>query len=131
MKSRISFGGIYSVVYGLLAFLNVGPEGQGTIIFFAPLIPWFLLCISLFMLDKLGDLRNKIFFVGVMILHYGLTLLFLYPASTSSYRGKSDWERGLEQPGLLAITTAWYLLGQLFIWMAFFKGVRNKEVHYN
>ena len=127
MKNHVLFGLIYTVIYCFLAFWNVGPEGKGTTIFFAPILPWVFFLIALIILKKADDLMNRIFFVGVMIAHYGLTLLFLYAASSGTYRGKTNFMWGWEQqPDLFVLTVIWYLLGQIIIWSAFLKCLYNR-----
>jgi hypothetical protein len=61
-----------------------------------------------------------------MVLHYGLTLLFVYATSTESYR--ANLTRAMEQPGLMWGTIAWYLLGQVFIWMSFLRYQSNSQI---
>jgi hypothetical protein len=107
-----------------LTVWNVGPEGRGTSIFFAPWLPWVFLFIALFLLHVS---ESKIVIFIMMIAHYGLTLICLSNYWNDSYRGKSSFMLGWEgQRGLMIITFAWYLLGQIIIWVMFFKMQRNQ-----
>jgi hypothetical protein len=58
MQRIVLFGLIYTIVYWFLAIWNIGPEGKGTTIFFAPLIAWLFLFVALFLVDNLFCWRN-------------------------------------------------------------------------
>ena len=130
---KILFGIVYTLVYAVLAIAMLNPEGTGTGIFLAPLLTWGFLFVVLYLLGRLEGLRTRIFFTLLMAVHY-LVNLFLasnfwdtpYNGGSSAYKGKSSlqgsWER---EPYLILFLVAWYLLGQIFIWVIFFREVRR------
>jgi hypothetical protein len=126
MKHKILFGVTYTIVYAFLAIASINPEGTGTGIFFAPLITWLFLFVSLYLSSRLEDSRNRVFFIVFMIAHYVTSLFFIAAFWNDSYNGKLRvmrmWER---EPNLILFILAWYLSGQLIIWIVFFKRVKR------
>lgn len=77
MKHWIMFGLTYTVIYFVLAVALAG-GGHGTFTFLAPLFTWVLLFIPLFLSNRLDNLRNRVFFVLPILIHYAHTLFFLW-----------------------------------------------------
>jgi hypothetical protein len=122
---HFGFGLIYTLIYAALTIMNVGPEGRGTSIFFAPWLPWFLLFIVLFLLH-VGE--SKIFISIVMVVHYAFTLVFLPQYWNDGLREYSSLMWGWEHHrGLMLSALGWYLLGQIYIWVSLFKMQRNTQ----
>jgi hypothetical protein len=129
---KILFGVIYTLVYAFLAIVLINPERTGTGIFLAPLLTWGFLFVVLYLLSRLESLRARVFFTLLMAVHC-LVNLFLasnfwntpYNGNSSAFKGKSSllaaWER---EPSIILFLVIWYLLGQVFIWLMFFKEVR-------
>ena len=127
LKKIILFGLIYTLVYFFLAIQSAG-GGHGTFIFFAPLFTWILLFPALFLLTRLNrGFINKVLFVVLMLIHYVHIIFFLSPLfSLDIDKGTIKvWE---QYPGAILITAAWYLIGQLMIWIFFYKAVRKQEL---
>jgi len=68
-----------------------------------------------------------------MVVHYLINLLLssgfwhtAYNGNSSVYKGKSkllaNWKR---EPSIILFLVSWYVLGQVFIWVMFFKEVRS------
>jgi hypothetical protein len=128
MKTRykVLFTIIYTVVYLFLAIGSVNPEGTGTAIFFAPFITWLFLFVVLYLSSRLEDFRNRILFVLLMMAHYLVNIYFIFAVWDDSYKGESRLARMWElQPKFILLTVTWYLLGQLIIWILFFKSIKN------
>lgn len=130
---KILFGIVYTLVYAFLAIAMINPEGTGTGIFLVPLLTWGFLFVVLYLLGRLESLRARIFFTLLMAVHYSVNLLLAsnfwdtpYNGGSSAYKGKSkllaDWER---EPSLILFLVAWYVLGQVFIWVMFSREVRR------
>lgn len=123
---KILFGVIYTLVYAFLAIALINPEGTGTGIFLIPLITWFFLFVVLYLLSRLESLRNRIFYIVLMLAHYITSFVLAHIVWNDSYKGKSrlsgTWER---EPDIILFLVTWYLLGQLIIWIIFFKGLKN------
>jgi hypothetical protein len=117
------FGLIYTVVYFFLAVMSTG-GGHGNFFLLTPATGWIFIFIALFLLTRLKSLFSHIFFVGIMLAHYLIILLFLLSLNDEITK---DWSRVAGREGIL-ITTGFYLLGQLIIWFFFFKSVRNHQV---
>ncbi|MCY7347493.1 MAG: hypothetical protein LH614_14915 [Pyrinomonadaceae bacterium] len=121
---KFLFGIIYTVGYFFLAVLSTG-GGHGNFYLLSPALPWLLLFIAIFLLGKLNDLQMRIFFCGVMAVHYGLLIFLL-----SNYSFSED--RGWSRYGLPYVPIIWYLAGQAIIWAIFFsemiKGERKIDV---
>jgi len=117
------FGLIYTVVYFFLAIMSTG-GGHGNFFLLTPVTGWIFIFIALFLLTRLKSLFSHIFFVGIMLAHYVINfLLFL------SFKDEitKDWSRVAGREGIL-VTTGFYFLGQLIIWLFFFKSVKNHQI---
>jgi hypothetical protein len=130
---KILFGVIYTLVYAFLAIAMINPEGTGTGIFPVPLLTWGFLFIVLYLLGRLESLRARIFFSLLIAVHYLMNLLLVsnfwdtpYNGGSSAYKGKSkilaDWER---EPIIILFLVTWYVLGQVFIWVMFYREVKS------
>ncbi len=130
---KILFGIVYTLGYACLAIAMINPEGTGTGIFLVPLLTWVFLFVVLYLLGRLEGLRERIFYILLMAVHYLVNLLLgssfwstPYNGGSSVYKGKSSllasWER---EPNLILFLVTWYVLGQVFIWVMFFMEVRN------
>lgn len=116
---KLLFGVVYTVGYFFLAILSTG-GGHGNFYLLSPALPWLLLLIAIFLFGKLNDLQMRIFFCGVMAVHYGLLVFLL---SNYSFAEDKGWSRH----GLPYVPILWYLAGQGIIWMVFFSETRNGE----
>jgi hypothetical protein len=128
---KILFGVIYSLVYAFLAIALINPEGTGSGIFLIPLITWFFLLVVLYLFGRLESSRNRIFFIVFMLAHYITNFVLAQSVWNHSYwdisyKGKSrltaTWEH---EPSIIFFLITWYLLGQLIIWIIFYKEVKN------
>jgi hypothetical protein len=116
---KLLFSALYLIVYFFLAFGNIGAEGKGPIMFLAPLLSWPVLFIAVGVLGRV-DNQSKIFFVGIMLIHY-VTTLYVFYRFTDRFsflhpRIVEAWNR---EPGLQIMTVVWYLVGQILIWTVF------------
>ena len=111
---KILFGLIYTLGYFFLAILSTG-GGHGNFYLLLPLIPWLLLFVPIFLFGKLNDSVKQIVFVLVMITHYLVSAIFLFNYSFAEDRG---WKIRFPYE-----VFAWYLAGQLVIWVNFFDEV--------
>ena len=120
------FGLIYTTVYVALAFWPRGPGRYGSAFFLAPLLPWILILVALNLSTNLMDLRNRVYFVAVLFFHYFITFV-------SVLIGFGDrWEHYFaeywKEHFIFALfTIGWYLLGQIFMWTAFFVNFENRK----
>ncbi len=132
-SNKILFGVIYTLVYAFFAIAMINPEGTGTGIFLVPLLTWGFLFVVLYLLGRLESLRARIFFTLLMAVHYLINLLLInnfwntpYSGGSSADKGKStllaSWDR---ETNIILFLVAWYVLGQVFIWVKFFKEVRS------
>jgi hypothetical protein len=125
---KLIFGFLYSIGYVFLALLNGGPEANGTLVFFAPLLPWpfFLICVGL--IGELHALQIKIFFVASMALYYGISITMLYLLLKGTDLRSSGiagaWERS---SSVMLFTFAWWISGQFLIWIVFTLEILQKD----
>lgn len=127
LKQIILFGLIYTLVYFFLA-IGCAAGGHGTLIFFAPLFTWILLFPALFLLTRLNrGFINYILFVVLMLMHYAHIVFFLSPLfSLDIDKGTMKiWEH---RPEAILITAAWYLAGQIIIWIFFYNATRKQAL---
>ena len=126
MRKRyiILFGVIYTVIYLYLA-IDLAGAGHGTLVFLTPLITWIFIFVALYLLTRLENSIVRVFFVVLMLMHYAITLFFLRGYSLDIDTGLLKmWER---HPNFILFTIAWYLLGQIMIWVAFLKVKSRKN----
>jgi len=117
--TRILFAIIYTTVYVALALENVGAEGKGSSVFFAPLLTWILVLIAIFLLSHGISTFRRIFVAALLGIHYGITALsvFNYFAQDNGHVGHS-WN---EFPAAVVLAIVWYLMGQCVIWLGVFR----------
>ena len=115
-------GVIYTVIYFFLAVMSTG-GGHGNFFLLIPITTCILVLVALFLLAKLDNFIARVFFVGLMLLHYAATLLLLFNIRDLI---AEDLSRGAGRAGIF-VTTIFYLIGQLTIWIAFFKSVKNHK----
>lgn len=116
---KLLFSATYLIGYFCFAIANIGAEAKGPIVFLAPLLSWPVLFVAVAILGK-ADTQRKLFFVGLMLVHYGITFLVFYLFTDRfnffSPRILEAWNR---EPVLQILTVTWYFLGQFLIWLAF------------
>ena len=121
------FGLLYAAAYLFLAFGAAG-AGHGTGIFFAAILPYGLGLLAFPIIGFfVGDLRpflSKVFFVCAVVVHYTLVINFLRIdwLSEAAYFEKM-WNYS---PVSIVLPTAFYVFGQLTIWIMF---IREFVVH--
>lgn len=118
----ILFGIIYSLIYFFLAVAATG-GGHGNFYLFSPFATWLLIFIALFLLKRLESLVSRIFFIGLMLVHYVFTFLIclgMKEGITKDFNRASGMETFMFAGGV-------YLLGQLIIWVIFFNTIRNQK----
>jgi hypothetical protein len=117
---NILFGVIYTGIYSFLAIMSTG-GGHGNFFLFVPITTCILVLIALFLLTRLEGFTARLFFVVLMLMHYIVTFLLLLDIRDSI---AEDFNRvaGL---GSIFVTSGTYLIGQLIIWIAFFKSVKT------
>ena len=120
---KFLFGIVYTFGYFFLALLSTG-GGHGNFYLLSPALPWLLLFIAIFLLGKSDDSQVRIFFCGVMAVHYGLLIFLL-----SNY--SFDEDKGWTRHGLPYVPIIWYLAGQAIIWAMFFSEMRKGEGEIN
>ncbi len=120
----ILFGVIYTLVYVYMA-LGLAGAGHGTFIFFGPLLTWLLLCIALYLLTRLEGTKSRIAFFVLMFIHYAFTLFFMrgFPYELDEGTLKM-WNR---YPYYMLFAAGWYLIGQVLIWLIFYKALKNRK----
>ena len=123
MKSfgYILFGLAYTLIYFFLALMSTG-GGHGNFIVLLPSITWLFNFVALGLLTKLKSEMVRIYFVVMMFVYYGITLLILYPASKDIKMVTHPHAEGILVPA------AWYLLGQLIIWALFYREIKNHKI---
>lgn len=119
----VLFGLIYTVVYFFLAVMSTG-GGHGNFFLLTPIVGWLFIFIALFLLIRLKSLFSSVFFVSTMLAHYVIILFLLLSIRDEILK---DWSRVAGREGIF-ITVGFYLLGQLIIWLFFFRSIRNQQV---
>jgi hypothetical protein len=131
----LAAGIFYILVYCFLAILFVpfdftGPRRYGTGVFFAPVATFPLVYVALYLVGRLTNQARRVAFVILLLLHYAITFFLV----TGYFREPGEWQITLNtideaQTGFMLIT-AWYLLGQSFLWYSFFRTFRpNNSLH--
>lgn len=132
MKHKFIFGLIYTTVYIFLAigFVIAADNFKqfrqccAMPVFFAPIYTWILIFINLYLLNKLDKLKNRIFFVLLLIVHYSVTILSII--NLSPYTAPEVWQTYSNK---ILFTIGWYLMGQIVIWGMFIKAtMMNKNL---
>lgn len=122
---KLGFAVVYTVGYFFLTLLTTAfGESSGTAIFLAPVFTWILVFIAIFLSDRADTLLKRVFFVVSLSVHYAHILLFLRPLFSL------DIDRGTELawsrfPEMIIFAAAWYLLGQIAIWVVFLRSIRQ------
>ncbi|MBA2620361.1 MAG: hypothetical protein H0U87_04090 [Acidobacteria bacterium] len=119
---NVLFGVVYTVIYFFLAVMSTG-GGHGNFFLFTPLATWILILVALFLLTKLNSLSMRLFFVGLMIVHYLVTLAILLDIRDLVMK---DWNRIAGREGIF-VTVGVYLIGQIIIWLAFYISTQNQK----
>jgi hypothetical protein len=111
---KLLFGFIYTVGYFFPALLSTG--GHGNFYVLLPLIPWLLLFVPIFLFEKFNESANRIIFILVLLLHYGIQIVFLSGYDFARVRG---WTKNyFPYPVVI-----WYAAGQLIVWTQFFNEI--------
>ena len=119
MKHPVAFSVIYSLVYLATAVLPVNPEGTGPMIFcIGPGATWALVLIAVFLSRRSSTLRNKIAFVLLLLLHYGITVAIVFD-SWNDQLPRIKKMIGYGEWWLIGFLMIWYAIGQLLIWVTF------------
>jgi hypothetical protein len=119
---NILFGVIYTVIYCFLAIISTG-GGHGNFFLIMPFVTWLPIFIALCLLGFLEDPDARIYFVVLMLIHYGVTL-FLFLGMKQNII--NDWNRVAGRT-FIFITSGFYLFGQLILWVGFFRSARNYQ----
>lgn len=116
---------IYSLGYFVLA-LSWFVDHSYTTIFINPMLFWICLVLAFISTFKLDDLRWRIVFLLSMVAFYGISLYL-----TIAFDINQDFEgirKGIEfAPSLFRDNAIWFILGQIWIWFRFIKGVSSKR----
>ncbi|HEY8402298.1 MAG TPA: hypothetical protein VIK89_13610 [Cytophagaceae bacterium] len=129
MKIKILWGFIFAGIFLFLAFRAAG-YGHGSYIFFSVAMPYglgLLIYPMLFALTEyLYSVTFKMFFLLTALVHYSVTAIFviLWWNDDFPYLIKT-WS---VSPTSILFPLLWYLMGQVFIWILFFKNINLKEI---
>lgn len=129
MKMKILWGVVFAGIFLFLAFRAAG-YGHGSYIFFSAAMPYglgLLIYPMLFVLTEYFDSAVfKVIFFLTVIVHYVITIAFvlLWWHEDVPYLIKT-WS---VSPTSILLPLIWYLLGQVFIWLLFFKSFNLKEM---
>lgn len=116
---KVLFAVVYTIGYFFLALLSTG-GGHGNFYLLSPALSWVFSLIAVLLLGRMNYLAWRIFFIGVMAIHYLLICFVLlnYPFSE---------DKGWTRYGLAYIPIVWYVVGQIFIWAKFISEIINGE----
>ena len=119
---RVIFAFIYSIGYLYFALDNAG-AGHGTFMFWAPLLTWIFVLLSIFLLSSQMSKTRQVIEFTLHGIHYTVTgfLVITYVTDNS---GELSRHVNLA-PGFVAITIAWYAIGQLIIWFYLVRAIRR------
>jgi hypothetical protein len=121
---NIVFGLIYSAIYAFLAIMSTG-GGHVNSFLLAPLLPMVLILIALGVISKVYDFAARVVFVALMSTHYLATIIFCWGVRMEILDDIADeLNRPVGWQSIL-FTSAFYLLGQTVIWIAFVASIRN------
>ena len=98
----------------------------GTFVFLAPLPTLFVVFYAAALLDKFDDRDSRRDFVGVLVIHYVLTIVAAALAFTSNI-GRELMQKMLFQfPFSFLFTAGWYFAGQALLWLGFYQALKNR-----
>lgn len=130
---------IFCVVFTVAQFWfgigGITMEAKGSMILFAPFrlwfLNWFLLMFAVFLAKHSKNLYGVLIFLLATLLHYAITVSYVI-AEINRYRIAPNEEEGLglilaRYPEQLVYGTVTYLLGNLFIWGLFIRGLFSKR----
>lgn len=133
LQHLVIFGLLYSLAYIFFALNVVGMEGRGPLIFLAPLsplgLPWIVLLVALFVLSNIVSGQRVVLFIIFMLVHYVMSLYSAFSFLQDNGSSEVDaFTRIMNlRPYAVYFTLAWYLLGQVIIWMRFVICIRNNH----
>jgi hypothetical protein len=119
---NILFGIIYTFIYFLLAIMSTG-GGHGNFFLLSPITTCILVFVALYLLAGLESLIARISFVVSMLMHYLVTLILCFDSGVHLVE---NWNEVPGREGIF-VTTGFYILGQLIIWLVFFISLKNRE----
>ncbi len=119
---NILFGIIYMFIYSFFAVMSTG-GGHGNFFLLVPLTTFILVLIALFLLTRLENFIARIIFVELMVTHYLCTLIICLSIKENIIE---DLNRVAGRENIL-ITSGFYFLGQLIIWLVYLMSIKNKE----
>jgi hypothetical protein len=129
MRHWVIFGIVYTVVYFPLAVIGINAEGKGTGAFLVPILTWIFIFGALYVSGRPDKLRNRIFFFAFMLTHYLVTASFIPDLFTEPRDTETGfwhtWEMSREY---IFVTAAWYLLGQIIIWIAYVRKISRERL---
>lgn len=128
-STAVVFGISYTLIYFALAlWANRGDfPTDGTPVFLGPVYSWVLVLMALGQLVDLTRVRNRIFFLAAILSHYFFVFVAIaaigsgdpFGAYYSQYLNKHHYFE--------LVIDGWYLLGQGFLWLAFFIVLKKTE----
>jgi hypothetical protein len=119
---NILFGVVYFVIYLFLAVMGTG-GGHGNFYLLSPLSTWIFILIALALLTGIKSSLARVFFVVLMTAHYVITFFICLNVKEKIIK---DWNRASGVETALVVG-GFYLLGQLIIWLLFFKSIKNQK----
>ncbi len=118
---KLGFAVVYTLGYFFLAIGSTG-AGHGTYIFVGPLFTWILVLIATYLSTRANTLLKQIFFVVCLLVHYGHILIFLRPLLFFDIDPGTAVAWNLKNgPQMMLFITGWYVVGQIVIWLMFFR----------
>lgn len=126
MKHNLLFGIVYTLTFVPLSLIPINPEGTGPIIFFSPVFTWPLVLVAIFFSKRLQPLLNRIFFVSLLLVHYGVTALVILDSWSNQYPRVARMI-GFGEAKFLYFIIAWYVVGQILIWRSLFRRNPNNR----
>jgi dipeptide/tripeptide permease len=100
------------------ALENAG-AGHGTFLFFAPLLTWILVIISIVLLSRETSKGKRFLIAALVGIHYFATLVLV--ANYIPHHADDMIRHFKLVPFFVLVTLFWYVAGQMLIWIAFFK----------
>lgn len=114
---------IFCIVLGLG---EINPEATGSGIFVFPVLAWPLIVIAMILMARLSTLQNRIIYTLSLLSHYVIIFLSVHGTFADykslrrlhhSWYVNGDW---------IAFTIVFYCLGQLAMWVIFFRSFVNQ-----
>ena len=120
--ATLLFFAVYTLGYSAFAIANVNPEGTGTAVFLLPLGAWVLMLGAVYALIRYEQLSSwAITFVLFSLLHYVATIGLIVTFPEDPYGEESRLARAwVINTFWVGLTIAWYLVGQIILWVLFF-----------